>query len=110
VPTPQVIDSYIKFARTYVPDQDSASSPTTTATSAFTSLGLAATHAVPNEETHTYYDSLPSKPILIYRTHKGPQHHQKCELHTVFEHPLADLWNDGLWQDVVKAMDDHEVH
>ncbi len=40
----------------------------------------------------------------------GPEaYHRLKELSTVFEHPIVDIWNNGLAWKVVDIMDVHEV-
>jgi hypothetical protein len=77
MPTPQVIDSYIEFSRTYrtLPDHHRH-------------IGLHVSGprkaAVSNEEARTHYDGFPSKPILIYRTRKGPQAQNPSEARAIY--------------------------
>ncbi|KAF4573394.1 hypothetical protein EYR36_007908 [Pleurotus pulmonarius] len=76
-------------------------------------------HAIPEYVASSYYAGLPSRPALIYRAHPGNPwfplsghnvFHRRKLLCPVFEHPLANLWNSGLWKDVQKAMDLNGVH
>ncbi|KAH7334199.1 hypothetical protein B0J17DRAFT_720617 [Rhizoctonia solani] len=74
-------------------------------------------HAVLEYEATQYYNGIHSSPRLIYCTIKEqffpspPQEHKcmKKELSTVFDGQFANLWNDGLWMDIVKIMRTHSV-
>ncbi|KAH9851414.1 hypothetical protein C2E23DRAFT_886587 [Lenzites betulinus] len=75
-------------------------------------------HAVPAEEALNYYAGLPSWPPLLYRTstepwslRTGPGARRRLrELRPVYDHPMLDLWNDGLCARVSGIMDAHQVH
>ena len=95
--------------------------------SAFSTLGLTGNapssatsasandpHAVPNDndKARHYYVWLHSRPRLIFSTrgNQSPaQRRRNWKLDTVFRHPLVDLWNGGLWEEVQDAMDAHGV-
>ena len=73
-------------------------------------------HAVSMQEALSYYAGLPSEPILIYRTGKpwyppeGPEAYRRTkELRPVFNHPIVDLWSNGLSDEVIKVLDTHAV-
>jgi hypothetical protein len=139
--SPEDLEKYIQFAKSYNEAQSSVdndltiSPATTTSTisslgttvSTFSSLGsdsvssatsyIPDPHSVSEAEAQSYYEGLPSKPILLYRTGKEQwspprvpeaQRHLKvlCE---VFSHPLVDFWNDDLGWKVVEVMDAHTV-
>ncbi|KAG7439561.1 uncharacterized protein BT62DRAFT_1055711, partial [Guyanagaster necrorhizus] len=129
----EVLEDYIRFARSYVEaqssvDQDSTISLTTTMPT-FSSLGLSAdatysttsytpdAHAVSKEEAEFYYSGLHSEPRLLYRTGKkwfpprGPEAYRRLkELHPVFNHPITTVWNNDLGWRVVKVLDTHTIH
>lgn len=103
-------------------------SPTTTASTAFSSLGLGGNapssassyeddpHAVSQVEAISYYAGLPSEPTLVYRTGKpwsspsGPEAQRRIkELRPVFEHRVVALWTNGLSDEVVEILDFHKV-
>lgn len=73
--------------------------------------------AVSREEALCYYAGLPSRPRLLYRTGKEQwsrprgleAYSRRKELCEVFNHPIADVWNDDLGWKVVKIMDTHAV-
>jgi hypothetical protein len=107
---------------------DTSISPTTTTSTAFSSLGFGGNvpssdssvepdpHAVSQTEALSYYAGLPSEPTLIYRTGKpwsppsGPEaQRRKKELRPVFNHDIVELWSNGLGDEVVEVMDTHNV-
>jgi hypothetical protein len=116
----EVIEEYVCFAQRYQEaqsstDNDAATSPTITASSA-TSYSPDP-HAVSKAEAQSYYAGLPSEPTLVYRTGKekwspprGPEAQRRLkELREVFDHPIAKVWHHDLAWKVVSVMDYHKV-
>ncbi|TRM67082.1 hypothetical protein BD626DRAFT_452493 [Schizophyllum amplum] len=74
-------------------------------------------HAVSVEEGLQYYAGIPSYPILIYRTGKekwsapkGPEAYDRLKkLLPVFDHPIAEVWNNDLGWKVVGVLDAHHI-
>jgi hypothetical protein len=128
----EVVEDFIRFAKSYEEaqssfDKDLTISPTTAA-STFPSLGLGGdaassaifytpdAHAVSEAEAQSYYAGLHSEPTLLYRTGKewsppsGPEAERRLkELREVFNHPIKKVWNHDLGWKVVKLMDAHTV-
>jgi hypothetical protein len=127
----EVLEDYIRFARSYeeaqsLVDKDTTNSLATVLTSSLGIGGDAASsdtsytvdpHAVSKAEALSYYAGLSSRPTLLYRTGKeqwsppsGPEA-QCClkELREVFAHPITRVWNHDLGWKVVEVMDTHMV-
>jgi hypothetical protein len=127
----EVVEDYIRFARSYEEaqssvDKDPTISPTTTASTFSLGLGGGAAssatsytpdaRAVSTVEAQSYYAGLHSEPTLLYRTGKewspprGPEAQRRLkELREVFNHPITKVWNHDLGWRVVKVMDAHTV-
>jgi hypothetical protein len=127
----EVLEDYIRFARSYEEakssvDKDATNTPTTVSTSSLGVGGDAASndtsytadpHAVSKAEALSYYAGLSSKPTLLYRTGKeqwsppsGPEAQCRLkELREVFTHPITKVWNHDLGWKVVEVMDAHTV-
>lgn len=74
-------------------------------------------HAPSAEEALSYYVGLPSKPRLIYRTGqekwcspKGPgAYPRRKQLVPVFDHPMANAWNEELSRQIANILDKNQV-
>jgi len=131
VPSAQVIEEYIQFAKSYEEAQNSVDAtvsltitPTTVPSLGFgRDAASSATsyapdpHAVSNAEAQSYYAGLHSEPTLLYRTGKeqwsspsGPEAQRRLkDLCEVFTHPITKVWNQDLAWKVVDVMDAHTV-
>ena len=112
---PEVVEDFIRFARSYEGAQSFVDKNYTTSPTITTSY-TPDSRAVSKAEAQSYYVGLHSEPTLVYRTGqpwfppRGPEAQRRLkELREVFNHPITKVWNHDLGWKVVEVMDAHTV-